>query len=56
MNKSLRVPWLVLFCAAVLMGSAPAFAGGKILVYSPWKDEIMEKFGEILEKEKGTQT
>ena len=53
MNKSLCVPWLVLFCVAVLMGSAPAFAGGKILVYSPWKDEIMQKFGEIFEKETG---
>jgi len=53
MNKSLRVPWLVLFCVTVLMGSAPALAGGKILVYSPWKDEIMQKFGEIFAKETG---
>jgi iron(III) transport system substrate-binding protein len=32
---------------------SPAFAGGKILIYSPWKDEIMQKFGEIFEKETG---
>jgi ABC-type thiamine transport system substrate-binding protein len=37
------------------MFSAPAFAGGKILVYSPWKDEIMQKFGEMFEKETGTK-
>lgn len=53
MDKSLRGAWLVLFCVAVLMFSAPAFAGGKILVYSPWKDEILQKFGEMFEKETG---
>jgi iron(III) transport system substrate-binding protein len=30
-----------------------AFANGKILVYSPWKDEIMQKFGEMFQKETG---
>jgi iron(III) transport system substrate-binding protein len=44
---------LASFCFVVLVFSAPAFAGGKILVYSPWKDEIMQKFGEIFEKETG---
>ena len=53
MNIRLREAWLVLFCVAVLMCPAPAFAGGKILVYSPWKDEIMQKFGEIFAKETG---
>ncbi len=46
---------LASFCFVVLMFSAPAFAGGKILVYSPWKDEIMQKFGEMFEKETGTK-
>jgi iron(III) transport system substrate-binding protein len=46
---------LASFCFVVPMFSAPAFAGGKILVYSPWKDEIMQKFGEMLEKETGTK-
>lgn len=36
-----------------MMFSSPAFAGGKILVYSPWKDEIMQKFGALFEKETG---
>jgi len=26
---------------------------GKIMVYSPWKDEIMQKFGEMFSKENG---
>lgn len=30
-------------------------AGGKILVYSPWKDEIMRQFGEVFEKETGVK-
>ena len=45
--------WLALPCFALMAFSPPAFAGGKILVYSPWKDEIMQKFGELFEKESG---
>jgi iron(III) transport system substrate-binding protein len=44
-----------LFCGIVLASSGPSFAEGKILVYSPWKDEIMQKFGEIFQKEIGTK-
>jgi len=37
----------------ILVFAAPSFAAGKILIYSPWKDEIMSKFGEIFEKQTG---
>jgi len=53
MNKGRYASWLVLSCFALMMFSSPAFAGGKILVYSPWKDEIIQKFGEIFAKETG---
>ena len=33
--------------------ATPSFGAGKILVYSPWKDEIMRSFGEMFEKETG---
>ena len=35
--------------------SVPGMASGKIMVYSPWKDEIMQKFGEMLSKETGVK-
>jgi iron(III) transport system substrate-binding protein len=38
----------------ILLGAAPpTVAGGKIMVYSPWKDEIMQKFGEMFQRETG---
>src|SRR4030042_2972736 len=39
----------------ILALAAPSFAGGKIVVYSPWKDEIMRQFGEVFEKETGVK-
>jgi iron(III) transport system substrate-binding protein len=39
----------------ILLSAAPAPADGKIMVYSPWKDEIMQKFGEMFQKETGTK-
>jgi iron(III) transport system substrate-binding protein len=42
-------------CLIILAFAAPSFAGGKILVYSPWKDEIMRQFGEVFEKETGVK-
>ena len=45
--------WLGFVCFVILVFSTLSFAGGKILVYSPWKDEIMQKFGEVFEKETG---
>jgi len=44
---------LVFVGLIVLSFSATSYAGGKILVYSPWKDEIMRKFGEMFEQETG---
>jgi len=46
---------LGLVCFMALVFSVPSFAAGKILVYSPWKDEIMRKFGEMFEKESGNK-
>ncbi len=37
----------------VMVFAAPSFGAGKILVYSPWKDEIMHSFGEMYAKETG---
>ncbi len=37
----------------ILGVSVPGMANGKIMVYSPWKDEIMQKFGEMFQKETG---
>jgi iron(III) transport system substrate-binding protein len=37
----------------MLAFAASASANGKIMVYSPWKDEIMQKFGEMFQKETG---
>jgi iron(III) transport system substrate-binding protein len=47
--------WMILGLAWVfILGtSVPGMAGGKIMVYSPWKDEIMQKFGEMFQKETG---
>ena len=53
MNKGRYLSLLTSFCLAILVFSSPTFGGGKILVYSPWKDEIMQKFGETFEKETG---
>ena len=39
----------------ILLSAAPAPANGKIMVYSPWKDEIMQKFGGMFQKETGTK-
>jgi iron(III) transport system substrate-binding protein len=39
----------------ILGASVPSLAQGKIMVYSPWKDEIMQKFGEMFQKETGTK-
>ncbi len=39
--------------AFILGAAAPGMADGKIMVYSPWKDEIMQKFGEMFQKETG---
>ena len=39
--------------AFILGTSVPGIANGKIMVYSPWKDEIMQKFGEMFSKETG---
>ncbi len=52
--KKVRI-WIVLawVCFILLIFVAPSFAGGKILVYSPWQDAIMAKFGEIFAKENG---
>jgi len=44
---------LGLALAFVLGASVPGRADGKIMVYSPWKDEIMQKFGEMFQKETG---
>ncbi len=41
------------FLLSILSLPGPSFAGGKILVYSPWKDEIMKKFGDLFAKETG---
>ncbi|MBI5966704.1 MAG: ABC transporter substrate-binding protein [Deltaproteobacteria bacterium] len=53
MSKMRYLALLGSVCFLVLGFSTPSFAGGKILVYSPWKDEIMQKFGGIFEKETG---
>jgi iron(III) transport system substrate-binding protein len=39
--------------AFILGTSVPGMADGKIMVYSPWKDEIMQKFGAMFQKETG---
>lgn len=46
----MKLGWV---CFILLIFTAPSFAGGKILVYSPWQDAIMAKFGAIFEKENG---
>jgi iron(III) transport system substrate-binding protein len=51
MKKFCYFSWLAFFSLSILMFCGSADAGGKILVYSPWKDEIMQKFGEMFEKE-----
>jgi iron(III) transport system substrate-binding protein len=50
-RKYLVVFGLVL--AFLLGASVPGRANGKIMVYSPWKDEIMQKFGALFQKETG---
>jgi iron(III) transport system substrate-binding protein len=49
---------LFISIAAVIflfMSAGSSLAAGKILVYSPWKDEIMRSFGEMFAKETGTE-
>jgi hypothetical protein len=45
-------PLFVSIAAAFLLilSAGSASAAGKILVYSPWKDEIMRSFGEMFAK------
>jgi len=50
-RKNLMI--LGLTVAFLLGTSVPGMANGKIMVYSPWKDEIMHKFGEMFSKETG---
>jgi iron(III) transport system substrate-binding protein len=49
--KNLMIFGLAL--AFILGTSVPGMTNGKIMVYSPWKDEIMQKFGEMFSKETG---
>jgi iron(III) transport system substrate-binding protein len=44
----LGILWIV-----CLLSATSSLANGKIMVYSPWKDEIMQKFGEMFSKETG---
>jgi len=50
-NKGLFIPVVAALCFLAFTG--PSFSAGKILVYSPWKDEIMRNFGTMFEKETG---
>jgi iron(III) transport system substrate-binding protein len=52
-SKNLTIFGLSL--ALILGTSVPSLADGKIMIYSPWKDEIMQKFGEMFQKETGTK-
>jgi iron(III) transport system substrate-binding protein len=46
---------LAILSVTILLSATSSLANGKIMVYSPWKDEIMQKFGEMLQKETGTK-
>ena len=46
---------LAILSVTILLSAAPSLANGKIMVYSPWKDEIMQKFGEMFQQETGTK-
>jgi iron(III) transport system substrate-binding protein len=53
MNKIRYLIYLGFISFMILSFSTQSFTAGKILAYSPWKDEIMQKFGEMFEKETG---
>jgi len=44
---------LIVAAVGLLMIAGSSLAAGKILAYSPWKDEIMHNFGALFEKETG---
>jgi iron(III) transport system substrate-binding protein len=45
---------LLMIVAGLLLGSVDAVsAGGKILIYSPWKDKVMKEFNALFEKQTG---
>jgi len=46
---------LAILSVTILLSATSSLANGKIMVYSPWKDEIMQKFGEMFQRETGTK-
>jgi iron(III) transport system substrate-binding protein len=45
---------LLMVVAGVVLGTFDAVsAGGKILIYSPWKDKVMKEFNALFEKQTG---
>ncbi|MBW1972649.1 MAG: hypothetical protein DRP55_00830 [Spirochaetes bacterium] len=52
MNK--RVKFILVFIfIAIFSLSTNLYAGGKILIYSPWKDKVMKRFNTLFEKKTG---
>jgi iron(III) transport system substrate-binding protein len=52
--KTLKNLMILGLAWAFILGTfVPGMADGKIMVYSPWKDEIMQKFGAMFQKETG---
>ncbi|MFQ6078942.1 MAG: substrate-binding domain-containing protein, partial [Thermodesulfobacteriota bacterium] len=48
--------FVLMIIVGLTLGSVDAApAGGKILIYSPWKDKVMKKFNALFEKKTGVK-